>query len=359
LIHAQLRLQRADFALDVDLTLPGQGVTVLFGPSGCGKTTVLRALAGLERARGRVSVGDTVWQDDAVGRFLPTHRRPLGYVIQEAALFPHLSVQANLDYGRRRSPDASRIPLTDVVELLGLGPLLARAPDTLSGGERQRVAIARALASGPQLLLMDEPLAALDAARKAEVLPYLEQLHRDSRLPVVYVTHALDEAARLGDHLVLLRAGLVQATGPMADLMARPDLPWARPDDAGVVLNARVVALDPAYGLVQVAFAGGTLWVGDSATARPGAAVRARVLARDVSVTRQPAQATSIINVLPATLEQVHLDGHTALLQLRLGDAGVADAVRILARITRRSCDTLQLQPGEALFAQVKGVALM
>jgi molybdate transport system ATP-binding protein len=367
MIEATLRLARRDFTLDVALAVPARGVTALWGPSGCGKTTVLRALAGLERAAGRVRVGAETWQDDDAGLFVSTHRRALGYVIQEAALFPHLSVRGNLDYGRcrvdRQRPgatnDDARGPATDLsatIELLGIGPLLSRRPDTLSGGERQRVAIARALATRPRLLLMDEPLAALDAARKAEILPYLERLHRELALPVIYVTHALDEVLRLADHLVVMSGGHVQAAGPLQALLARADLPLGRPDDAGVVFEADVVAHDAAYGLSRIAFPGGGLWIGD-ARGEPGRRVRARVLARDVSVTRRAPEETSILNVLPATLRALQVDHDTVLLTLELapGEPGA----RLLARITRKSADALALRPGDALFAQVKGVALM
>jgi molybdate transport system ATP-binding protein len=230
----------------------------------------------------------------------------------------------------------------------------------LSGGERQRVAIARALATAPQLLLMDEPLAALDTARKAEILPYLERLHQALALPIVYVTHAMDEVARLADHLVLMEAGRVQASGPLAEVLAQTELPLARQDDAGVVIAARLDQHDTAYGLSRVVFDGGALWVGLS-TAAPGAAVRARVLARDVSVARQAPQETSVLNVLPVVLETLQTDHSTTLLRLRLPGAAPAEAsaVRLLARITRRSAEALALRPGDALFAQVKGVALM
>ena len=363
MIDAHLRWRRGDFSLDVALQLPERGVSALFGPSGCGKTTVLRALAGLDRAAGRVVLGSAVWQDDATGQWLPTHRRALGYVVQESALFPHLDVRANLDYGRRRSGAAgSAFPLHAVVDLLGIGPLLGRRPATLSGGERQRVAIARALACSPRLLLMDEPLAALDAQRKAEILPYLERLQRTLALPIVYVTHAMDEVARLADHLVLLQAGRVLAAGPLAELLSRPDLPLARQDDAGVVIEARLAEHDRAYGLSRITFAGGELWVGESA-AEPGDAVRARVLARDVSVTRALPTETSVLNLLAVRLDSLQTDRSTALLRLVVGAdlAGPHDggAVHLLARITRRSADALALQPGDALFAQIKGVALM
>jgi molybdate transport system ATP-binding protein len=360
-IEARLRLQRplpGSFLLDVDLQLPSSGVSALYGPSGCGKTTVLRALGGLERAAGRVTLNGEVWQDDAAGRWLPTHRRALGYVIQEAALFPHLDVRGNLEFGRRRAGAAARaLELAPLIDLLGIGHLLAQRPASLSGGERQRVAIARALATAPRLLLMDEPLAGLDAQRKAEILPYLERLHRELGLPIVYVTHAMDEVARLADHLVLLDAGRVRASGALAELMARADLPLQRPDDAGVVIEAQVAEDDPAYGLMRVAFAGGSLWLARSGAA-VGQPVRVRVLARDVSLSRTAPAQTSIVNVLPARLELIRAEGHTALVKLALGQAGPASA-GLLARITRRSCDTLALRPGDALFAQVKGVALL
>jgi len=355
MIEARLRLDRPGFTLDAAFSLPASGISALFGPSGCGKTTVLRALAGLERTAGQVTVNGEPWQDDTRRLFVPTHRRPLGYVIQEAALFPHLSVRGNVDYARRRgaAPQADIAPL---VELLGIGPLMDRPADALSGGERQRVAMARALAAAPRLLLMDEPLAALDAARKAEILPYLERLHRELALPIVYVTHVMDEVARLADHLVLMEAGRVRAAGPLAELLADPALPLQQADDAGVVIEARVAAHDEAYGLMQIAFDGGALWVG----ARPvpiGAPVRARVLARDVSVTRGEPGPTSIVNVLPVVLEGLHAEAHTALLRLRVGLR--AEQQHLLARITRKSCDLLALQTGAALYAQIKGVALM
>jgi molybdate transport system ATP-binding protein len=219
-----LLLRRPAFTLDLALALPSRGVSALFGPSGCGKTTVLRALAGLERAAGNVRVGSEVWQDDASQHFVPTHQRALGYVIQEAALFAHLNVLDNLRYAQRRAPlPNAKAALDRTVDLLGIGPLLRRQTHSLSGGERQRVAIARALASQPRLLLMDEPLAALDAARKADILPTLQRLQAELDLPIVYVSHAINEVARLADHVVLMQAGRAVAAGPTAQMLARLD----------------------------------------------------------------------------------------------------------------------------------------
>jgi len=360
-IAAQLSLARSDFELDVALALPGRGVSALFGPSGCGKTTVLRALAGLERARGRVALGEEVWQDDADGHFVPTHRRALGYVIQEAVLFPHLDVRRNLDYGIKRiAPADRRIALEQVVELLGIGHLLARRPATLSGGERQRVAIARALATSPRLLLMDEPLAALDARRKAELLPYLERLHDELAIPIVYVSHAIDEVARLADHLVLMEAGRVVAAGPLADVLARLDLALPLGEDAGVVLEGVVGERDAQWQLArldvvdQAEAAACSLWARDQGLAL-GRRVRLRVLARDVSLTRAPQTGTSIGNQLRGTIEQIVDDTHPALalVRVRVGTAA------LVARLSRRSAHALALAPGMAVWAQVKTVALM
>ncbi len=357
MIEATLRLPREGFTLDVDLALPEQGVSALFGPSGCGKTTVLRALAGLERAAGRVRIGDQLWQDDAQRRFVPAHRRAIGYVIQEAALFPHLDVRGNLDYARRRAgAGAGHIALDRAVELLGIGALMSRRPDTLSGGERQRVAIARALAAAPRLLLMDEPLAALDAARKAEVLPYLERLQRELALPIVYVSHALDEVARLAHHLVLLERGRVAATGALGQVMARLDLPTAHGEGAGVVLDAVVAERDLTWQLARLEVAGGdfSVWTRDPGF-EAGRALRVRLLARDVSLTRAPQTRTSIGNQLHGTVETLADDEHPALTLVRVRVGGSP----VVARLTRRSAHALELAPGVPVWAQVKTVALM
>ena len=357
MIEATLRLPRRGFTLDVALSLPERGVTALFGPSGCGKTSVLRALAGLERAAGRVAFGGTVWQDDARRRFVPTHQRAIGYVIQEAALFPHLDVRRNLAYGGKRiAADQRRIALDQVVDLLGIAHLLERRPDTLSGGERQRVAIARALATSPALLLMDEPLAALDAKRKAEVLPYLDRLVEELGIPIVYVSHAIDEVARLADHLVLMDAGRVLADGPLPDMLARLDLPVAFGDGAGVVLDAVIGERDAQWHLARLDVDGEAcrLWTRDQGLP-VGRRVRLRVLARDVSLTRTPQTGTSIGNQLRGTVEAIADDEHPALALVRVRVASVP----VVARLTRRSAHALELAVGMPVWAQVKTVALM
>ena len=357
MIEARLHLPRDGFVLDVDLALPSRGVSALFGPSGCGKTTVLRAMAGLAPAAGRVALDGVVWQDDAARCFVPTHRRELGYVIQDAVLFPHLDVRRNLDFGRTRiAPQRRRIALEQAIELLGIGGLMARRPDTLSGGERQRVAIARALATSPALLLLDEPLAALDAARKAEVLPYLKRLHRELSIPMVYVSHALDEVAQLADHLVLMAQGRVLASGALGEMLSRLDLPTSRGEDAGVVLDAVVAERDAAWQLARLQLGGnaGSLWARDGGLPL-GSAVRVRVLARDVSLAAAAQPGSSIGNQLPGTVEAIADDAHPALalVRVRIG------ALPLVARLTRRSAHALALQPGRPVWAQVKTVALL
>jgi molybdate transport system ATP-binding protein len=354
-IQVRLHLDRGDFRLDVDLQLPGRGITALFGPSGSGKTTCLRAIAGLERVDDAyVAIGAAVWQDAAKGIFVPTHRRALGYVFQEASLFAHLSVRANLEFGMRRVPRSERrFEPGTVARLLGIGELLERRPASLSGGERQRVAIARALLASPRLLLMDEPLAALDLRRKQEILPYLERMHEALSIPIIYVSHAPDEVARLADHLVLLDAGRMVASGPLSETLARADLPPAFADDAGVVLDT-VLDGHEADNLSRLRFDGGVLYVGQRKEAI-GTHLRCRIHARDVSLALERPHGTSIVNLLPALVTaSVATDtpGHV-LVQLRMGLSP------LLARITERSCRELDIAPGRALWVQIKAVALL
>ncbi len=353
-IKARFALEYPAFSLDIDLTLPATGVSVLFGSSGSGKTTVLRCMAGLERPRGgEMRFNGDTWQ--AQRKFVPAHKRPIGYVFQEASLFSHLSAKGNLDYAAKRAPKRDKpIEFDHAVELLGIGHLLQHMPHQLSGGERQRVAIARALLIQPRLLLMDEPLAALDLPRKQEILPYLESLKRELALPIVYVSHASDEVARLGDYLVGLDGGKVIAAGPLVSTLARLDSPLQLGEDTGVVLEGLVLARDGKWGLARIHFDGGELWVRDN-NYRIGSQVRVRVLARDVSIARQKHEDTSILNILPASIESIvgeEASGQV-LVSLKLGRA------TIISRITRRSAHALDLRKGDSVWAQVKSVAVI
>lgn len=352
-IQLRVSFRRSDFDLDVDLEVPGQGVTALFGPSGCGKSTLLRAIAGLERfPGGRLQVGDQVWQDDDC--FLPPHRRPIGMVFQEDGLFPHLDVKGNLEFGWKRVPPAERrISLPEAVAALRLEPLLERRVDRLSGGERQRVSIARALAVSPQLLLMDEPLSALDEASRRELLPLLESLQEQLQVPIFYVSHTMDEVARLADTLVLFAPGRVLAQGDVPTILTRLDLPLATTPDAGTVLEAEVIGFEEEFHLLKLQFAGGCLLV-PNPPMELGRRMRVRVAARDVSLTLKPAEDSSIQNILPAKVEEVLETGASQVtVRLRMGETPW------LARITRKSAVGLGLEPGVGVYAQVKSVVLL
>ncbi|NMY02155.1 molybdenum ABC transporter ATP-binding protein [Pseudomonas sp. WS 5059] len=358
MIEVRLQLHYSGFALDVDLKLPGRGVTALYGHSGSGKTTCLRCIAGLERAGdGFVQINDQVWQDSRNGVFVPPHKRALGYVFQEASLFPHLSVLANLEFGLKRIPKAQRrVDMAHATHLLGIGHLLDRHPQHLSGGERQRVGIARALLTSPQLLLMDEPLAALDSQRKSEILPYLERLHDQLEIPVLYVSHAQDEVARLADHIVLLSEGKALASGPIGETLARLDLPLALGDDAGVVINGTVSEHDAHYQLLTLQLPDSPLQMRVAhAPLELGKHLRFKVQARDVSLSLQPGEHSSILNCLPVTVTQEIPADNSAHVLVRLDAAGTP----LLARITRYSRDQLQVHPGQALWAQIKAVAVL
>lgn len=351
-IDARFVSERGTFHLDVDFELPDQGISAVFGPSGCGKTSLLRAIAGLDRSTGHLRIGEEIWQDEK--QFLPTHERALGYVFQEPSLFNHLTVDKNLTYGQSRIPAASRkVSFDDVVELLGLGSLLGRSPATLSGGEQQRVAIARALMTSPRLLLMDEPLASLDYERKLEILPYIDALHRDLEMPVLYVSHDRDEVARLADHLLLMRAGQIVAAGAIGDMLTRVDLPLVQGSDAEAIIEASVSGHDDEFQLTFLDSAAGSFTV----TGRGvdvGADVRLRILAKDVSLTLAHQSDTSILNIFPATIDDMIPEGEAQMtVRLLVGE------VPILARITRKSADNLGLSPGMKLFAQMKSIALL
>ncbi|MNZ84329.1 Sulfate/thiosulfate import ATP-binding protein CysA [compost metagenome] len=358
MIQMRLKLRYSGFALDVDLQVPGRGVTALYGHSGSGKTTCLRCIAGLERAeQGFVQVNDEVWQDSDNRIFVAPHKRALGYVFQEASLFPHLSVLANLAFGLKRIPKPQRrVDMAHATELLGIGHLLDRHPQHLSGGERQRVGIARALLTSPKLLLMDEPLAALDAQRKSEILPYLQRLHDELDIPVLYVSHSQDEVARLADHIVLLSNGKALASGPIGQTLARLDLPLAMGDDAGVVIEGRVSAYDADYQLLSLQLPNTTLDIRVPHTPMDvGQALRCKVQARDVSLSVDNAGHSSILNRLPVTVVTEMNADNAAHVLIRLDAAGTP----LLARITRYSRDQLNVHPGQPLWAQIKAVAVL
>jgi molybdate transport system ATP-binding protein len=352
----QLQLARAEFELDVNLRLSARGITVLFGASGSGKTSLLRCVAGLERtSRGVVHIAGECWQDDNKQIFLPAWSRSLGYVFQEASLFEHLDVRGNLEYGLRRSArNAATGPLDKIIDLLGIRTLLQRRANQLSGGERQRVAIARALATQPRLLLLDEPLTALDHTLRSEVMPWLERLRDELSTPMLYVTHSIDELARLADHVVVLERGRVKATGPVTSVFSADDNTLIFGVEAGALLRGQIVERDAQWHLSSVAFDGGNLWLRDTGLAA-GSRVRLRVLARDVSLTTLQPQQTSIQNCLPCVVVSVVPDTHPAqaLVRVRCGESV------LLARVTRRAVDELNLQPGTQAWAQVKSVALI
>jgi molybdate transport system ATP-binding protein len=350
-----LRLTRPGFELAVDLRLPGQGVTVLFGPSGSGKTTLLRCVAGLEQASGQVLLHGAAWQDSAQGVFLPTWRRELGYVFQEASLFEHLNVKQNLRFGLERVRSASAARALDAaLDLLGIGHLQDRAVASLSGGERQRVAMARALATEPKLLLLDEPMAALDVARKQEVLPWLQRLRSELQIPMLYVTHSVDELAQLADHVVVLRQGQVISSASAQAAWVQPEVALAVGEQAGSLASGRVCERDSAYALAQIEFEGGLLWVRDQGL-QIGQSVRLRILARDVSLSVAEQDHSTIANRLAGTIESIHPDSHPsqALARVRCGSA------LILARVTHRSLQALSLKVGSLVWCQIKSVALM
>ncbi len=343
-----------DFALDVALDAPMRGITALFGASGSGKTTVLRCVAGLQRLPGRLTVGDAVWQDER--QFRAPHARAIGYVFQESSLFPHLSVRRNLDYGARRAVGGgppSGLAFDEVVDLLGLAGLLERAPAALSGGERQRVAVGRALLSRPELLLMDEPLSALDQGARDEILSYFETLHDTLAIPVLYVSHDLAEVARLADRMVVLAAGRKVADGTMEAVLERLDLqPATGRFEAGVVLTARVADQDADFHLTRLDHHGQTMTI--PAVDLPiGAEIRVRIRARDVALATRRPEDTSIRNILAGTVVEIRAEPETAFAETLIDIGGG----RLRARVTRESVAALNLAPGVAVHALVKSIS--
>lgn len=332
MIRLRHKLTKGDFTLDVDIEVPDVGITGVFGESGSGKTSLLRCIAGLEREQG-----------------LPVHKRNVGYVFQDPGLFPHLSVRGNIEYGERRAT-THRVDGKLVVDMLGIGGMLDRKPASLSGGEAQRVAIAAALMRSPDLVLMDEPLASLDRKRRDELLPYFDRLHEELSVPVIYVSHDIEEISRLCDHLVLLDAGKVVASGRLVDVLSRIDMPVLSGRNAGVVIWASPV--DHEDGLTKFDFGDGDIWAPGSFP-MSGVPLRLRVAASDVSISRDQPTSTTILNILRASVEEVHaVDAATALVRMSVGNQS------LLARVTNRSVQRLELKAGDRVFAQVKSVTV-
>jgi len=354
-IRARFKLDYDAFHLDVDLSLPSSGITVLYGESGSGKTTLLRCIAGLEHApQAYLEVNQQVWQDSISGLFLPTYRRALGYVFQDALLFPHLSVADNLAFGLKRiKNNVGTTDLQTVVELLGIGSLLKRLPVRLSGGERQRVAIARALVLNPDILLMDEPLASLDAKRKQEILPFLKRLHQELTIPMLYVTHDQQEVTQLADTLIILSNGVVQTSGTIEEMQNRVDVSLAEERDATTVWQATIAEHESEYHLTRVDFLGGSISLPAIAD-KIGTPLRIQIYARDVSITLEPSMATSILNVLAATITGITDDNQgRSIVRLQIGDQ------TLLAHITHKSTVLLKLQLGMKVYAQIKGISIL
>ncbi|MCX7082442.1 MAG: molybdenum ABC transporter ATP-binding protein [Methylococcales bacterium] len=354
-ITARFKLDYQAFHLDVDLSLPNSGITVLFGESGSGKTTFLRCIAGLERApQAYLEVNQQVWQDSTSGLFLPTYRRALGYVFQDAQLFPHLTVADNLAFGLKRiKNNVGTTDLKTVVELLGIGALLKRLPERLSGGERQRVAIARALVLNPDILLMDEPLASLDAKRKQEIMPFLKRLHQELTIPMLYVTHDQQEVAQLADTLIILSNGEVQAFGAIEEMQNRVDISLAQERDAATVWQATIAEHESNYHLTRVDFLGGSISL-PTIAANIGTPLRIQIYARDVSITLEPSMASSILNVLAATITDITDDNQgRSSISLQIGNQ------TLLAHITHKSAVLLKLQLGMKVYAQIKGISIL
>ncbi|MES2770689.1 MAG: molybdenum ABC transporter ATP-binding protein [Pseudomonadota bacterium] len=354
----KLSLARSDFVLELDLHLPSRGISVIFGASGSGKTSLLRCVAGLERARtSLIQINGHTWQDETFkpsGLFIPTWQRAIAYVFQETSLFPHLKVLGNLRYGLRDAGKSAAQSLAQTIELLGISHLLERRVDQLSGGERQRVAIARALATQPEILLLDEPLNALDNARRAELLPWLGRLRDELQIPMLYVTHSVDELFRLADWLVVLEQGKVKASGPAAEVLANSEPAILVGEEAGVLLEGEISERDPTWHLVRVSLDGGSVWLSDPGMAL-GNKVRLRAQARDVTISYARAPEHGIQNQLAGVVETITAEQHPAHVMLRVR----CGKTMLLARMTRRAVADLGLQCGQTVWVQIHALSLL
>ena len=352
MIECNIKIQLESFMLDANFSIPDRGITVVFGPSGSGKTTLLRAIAGLEKSDdGFLKIGDSVWQKGE--DFLATHKRQIGYVFQDAALFDHLDVKGNLNFVIKRAIGLKEDFIESIHNLLEIKTLLNRKTTQLSGGERQRVAIARALLTNPKILLLDEPLSALDLKRKNEILPYLDSIHNDLEIPILYVTHSQDEMSRLADHLLLIEDGNIIGSGPVNDMLTRFDMPLSHGGDAVSIIEAEVLKRDSEFNLMHLDFLGGQFIVPDNSFPVQ-TKVRIRVVARDVSLTKSKQVDTSILNIFPAMVQEIVNEGE-AQVMVRLQ---IKETI-LLACITRKSSYKLRLEKGSEVFVQVKSVAIL
>lgn len=352
MIECKIKIKLEGFTLDAQFSIPDKGITVVFGASGSGKTTLLRAIAGLEKSdKGYLKIGDSVWQKG--NHFVPTHKRQIGYVFQGAALFDHLDVRGNLDYAIKRTNGLSKDFIGSIYTLLDIKALLNRTTSQLSGGEKQRVAIARALLANPKILLLDEPLSALDLKRKNEILPYLDSLHNQLGIPILYVTHSQDETSRLADHIMLIEGGKIIGNGPVNDMLTRFDMPMSHSSDAISIIDAWVMNREPEFNLMHLEFSGGQFIVPDNGLSIESL-VRIRVAARDVSLTKKKQIDTSILNIFPAVVEEIVPEGK-AQVMVRLSLNGVV----LLACLTTKSASMLDLESGLSVFVQVKSVAIL
>lgn len=358
MIELQLQIQRSDFSLHVELQLPSSGVSVLFGPSGSGKTSILRVLAGLEKHQAKLSVNNECWQDEQ--HFVKTHQRAIAYVFQEANLFAHLNVKENIRYGLKRAKGREKkLDENSICELLNITALLSRQVSQLSGGERQRVAIARALLSQPELLLMDEPLSALDHKLKSEILPYLMRMHQELDIPIIYVSHDIDEVTQLADYLVLLEKGQVLAQGPLEQIMSNAEFFPLLGDRSGAVIEGQLKQYIEEDELALIEFNGQALYLPlvnkDGASYQVGQKIRCRILARDISLSLSKAQDSSILNIYQARVEGIHNGNHPGERLINIDCHGS----KLLAKITLRSAKLLGLELGMTLWAQIKSVSLL
>ena len=352
MIECKIKIKLESFNLDANFIIPDRGVTVVFGPSGSGKTTLLRAVAGLEKSNdGYLKIGDSVWQKG--NHFLATHKRQIGYVFQDAALFDHLDVKGNLNFVIKRTAGLREGFIESIFNLLEIKALLNRKTSQLSGGEKQRVAIARALLTNPKILLLDEPLSALDLKRKNEILPYLDSIHNDLEIPILYVTHSQDEMSRLADHLLLIEGGDIVGSGPVNDMLTRFDMPLSHGGDAISIIDSKVINRDPEFNLMHLEFIGGQFVLPDNGLPLESE-VRVRVAARDVSLTKKNQTETSILNIFPAVIDEIVPEGK-AQVMVRLDMSGKI----LLACVTRKSATMLKLEVGINVFVQVKSVAIV